>query len=370
MIFAVALAALSAYYVTLLLAFWVGLRLQPHGDNTSPHSLSVIVAARNEEQSLPCLLSALAVQNYHDFEIVVADDRSTDGTAALLQAWSEREPRLKVVRVERENPALVGKKGALAAAIAASRGEWLVFTDADCRPGPDWLRLMNAHMLDSVDFLAGYSPLLDPATGRERGMKNLERASIFAVTAGSFGLGWPLTCTARNMAYRRSVYDAVDGYADIGHIRSGDDDLMLQKLGPRLRRMRFVFAPAAAVPALDSAHMRQQSQAEVRRASKWRHYPIGVKLMSLALLLFFLALAASTLLSIFGSFPWWITAAAWAAKTVTEITLLGGFLLRVKRVRLLLWYVPAALLYIPYFVYFGLRGTLGRYRWRGGVSMV
>jgi len=356
-------AALAAYYCFLLLGFFVGIFLQPRGRYTEPRFLSVIVAARNEEHRLPTLLEALSAQRYSRFEVVVADDRSTDGTAALLNEYAEHEPRLRSVRVDWETPTLVGKKGALAAAIAASKGELLVFTDADCRPGPDWLAEVNAAFTPGVDFVAGYSPLLDPALNTERGLKNLERASIFAVTAGSFGLGWPLTCTARNMAYRRALYDRVDGFAGIGRIRSGDDDLMLQKMSPR--RMRFLFSAAACVPALDTSGLLAQAQVEARRGSKWRYYPPVVKLLTLAVLLFYVALVAAFCMAVVGALPWAWFLLPLLAKTVSELLLLGGFLLKVRRIRLITWYPVAASLYIPYFIYFGLRGTLGRYRWRG-----
>jgi hypothetical protein len=214
-----------------------------------------------------------------------------------------------------------------------------------------------------VDFVAGYSPLLDPALNTERGLKNLERASIFAVTAGSFGLGWPLTCTARNMAYRRALYDRVDGFAGIGRIRSGDDDLMLQKMSPR--RMRFLFSAAACVPALDTSGLLAQAQVEARRGSKWRYYPPVVKLAHSGGAAVLRGAGGGVLHGRGRALPWAWFLLPLLAKTVSELLLLGGFLLKVRRIRLITWYPVAASLYIPYFIYFGLRGTLGRYRWRG-----
>src|SRR3954468_15597565 len=94
--------------------------------------VSVIVPARDAEATLPATLEGLSEQVIdEDFEVVVVDDGSRDGTAEL----AERSPVVdRVVRAGGGAPAEARNLG-----VAAAAGEALAFTDADCRPTPGWL---------------------------------------------------------------------------------------------------------------------------------------------------------------------------------------------------------------------------------------
>lgn len=94
--------------------------------------VSVIVPARNEERRVlrACLDSILA-QDYEDFEVVAVDDRSTDSTLSILRSVAARDSRLRVVEGTETPGGWLGKPHALRQALEASRGEWLLSTDAD-----------------------------------------------------------------------------------------------------------------------------------------------------------------------------------------------------------------------------------------------
>ena len=93
--------------------------------------LSLIVPAYNEERRLPAtldrILSYLAAENLGSHEILVVDDGSTDGTAALVEDYSRTHPGVRLVR----NPGNRGKGYAVRNGMLSGRGEWLLFTDAD-----------------------------------------------------------------------------------------------------------------------------------------------------------------------------------------------------------------------------------------------
>ncbi len=178
------------------------------------------------------------------------------------------------MKITHESSLLVGKKNALNEAIKLAKYDILAFTDADCLPSPFWLQEINSHFTDETEFVAGYAPLLVKPKWLST-LKNLERSSIFALTAGSFGWNWAVTCTARNMAYRKELFKKKNGFQGIGHLRSGDDDLMLQKLAPK--KMRFMFSEKSFVPSDDKKNIKEQVNLETRRASKWNYYPISIK---------------------------------------------------------------------------------------------
>jgi glycosyltransferase involved in cell wall biosynthesis len=102
--------------------------------------ISLLFAARDEEEKLPAALASLAAIDYPNLDIIAVDDRSTDGTARILEDFAAQHPRLRVRHISELPAGWLGKPHALQRAYEAARGEWLVFTDADVRFSADVLR--------------------------------------------------------------------------------------------------------------------------------------------------------------------------------------------------------------------------------------
>ena len=102
--------------------------------------ISLIFAARDEEEKLPAALVTLAALDYPNLEIIAVDDRSQDSTGAILEEFARRYPRLRALHVTELPNGWLGKPHALQRAYEQSTGEWLLFTDADVRFAPDVLR--------------------------------------------------------------------------------------------------------------------------------------------------------------------------------------------------------------------------------------
>ena len=189
--------------------------------------LSVIVCARNEAQNLELNLPAILEQEYPDFEVVVVDDRSWDGTSDLLKEFARQYPHLKIVTVTEGEKFIAGKKFAVTMGIKAAANEWLVFTDADCLPASQgWLLGMQQPEDESIDFVLGYSPYI-----RNKGLLNALicfETFFTAVNYLSFALRKrPYMGVGRNMAYKKSLFFKNRGFAAHMHIPSGDDDLFV-----------------------------------------------------------------------------------------------------------------------------------------------
>jgi glycosyltransferase involved in cell wall biosynthesis len=103
-------------------------------------SVSLVFAARDEEEKLPAALATLAAIDYPRLEIVAVDDRSRDSTGRILDEFAGRHRRLHVVHVNGLPPGWLGKPHALQKAYENATGDWLLFTDADVRFAPDVLR--------------------------------------------------------------------------------------------------------------------------------------------------------------------------------------------------------------------------------------
>lgn len=111
----------------------------PAADAECPR-VSLLFAARDEEEKLAAALATMVTMDYPKLEIVAADDRSTDATGDILDEFSAKHPQLKVVPVKELPAGWLGKPHALQKAYEAAGGEWLLFTDADVRFRPDALR--------------------------------------------------------------------------------------------------------------------------------------------------------------------------------------------------------------------------------------
>lgn len=141
------------FFFSFIFLFWImqGLRISrgalrlPHLKDQAPcetscPSITLIFAARDEEEKLPRALATLAKIEYPSLEIVAVNDRSSDATSLILSEAAQRDSRLKIVTVESLPEGWLGKPHALQKGYEVSTGEWLLFTDADVCFRPDSLR--------------------------------------------------------------------------------------------------------------------------------------------------------------------------------------------------------------------------------------
>ncbi len=155
-----------------LACFWVvhGLRVafgaarlpwlrdfSPAEDADCP-ALSIIFAARDEEEKLRAALETLVALDYPRLEIVAVNDRSSDSTGRIVDEFAARDTRVKAVHVKELPEGWLGKPHALQRGYETATGEWLLFTDADVRFRPDALRrsvtLARERKLDHLTLLA------------------------------------------------------------------------------------------------------------------------------------------------------------------------------------------------------------------------
>ena len=107
---------------------------------TAVPRISLLFAARDEEEKLPGALATLAEIDYPELEIIGVDDRSEDATGDILDQFAASHPRFRAIHVKELPTGWLGKPHALQQAYEASNGEWLLFTDADVRFKVDALR--------------------------------------------------------------------------------------------------------------------------------------------------------------------------------------------------------------------------------------
>lgn len=193
----------------------------------SAPSVSVIICAKNESENLREFLPAVLNQKYHDFEVIVVNDGSTDETEQLLVDLKRQYSNLYSTYVPEDVKVMSSKKLALTIGIKAAHNEIILLTDADCKPvSENWISLMVRNFTDKKDFVLGYG-----AYEKKKGiLGHLISYDTFFIALQYMGFairGVPYMGVGRNMAYRNKIFFDNRGFASILHLQSGDDDLFV-----------------------------------------------------------------------------------------------------------------------------------------------
>lgn len=211
------LLAVLAVYIIEMVFFKMGFdRSQTHSRTSSfEPKVSVIVAARNEEESIGSTLTSLTHIEYpqHKLEIVVVDDNSVDRTSEVVRRFTSRYPNLKLVNAQPGAGHLRGKANALAQGIEQSSGEILFFTDADCIVSPLWVRETVSYYTERVGIVAGLTSI--PSRKVFEGMQALDWIYLLGVASAAAAWNLPLSAAGNNLSIRRSAYESVGGYQSL-----------------------------------------------------------------------------------------------------------------------------------------------------------
>ena len=223
-----------ALYILFTFYFIVGIfRLKKYPQVQGPLPfVSVIVAARNEENSLPALLDDLGLQDYPNdkIEFIIADDRSEDDTWIIIQKKQNQDSRFTGVQIAELNPEMTPKKYALSKAIQESRGEIILTTDADCRIHNGWARSMVDALSSGAGIVVGLSTVDFTNEGFFDRYQFVDFLGIMSANAGVLGWGMGWSGSGQNLGYKRVLFENIDGFKPVAHLVSGDDMYLVQAI--------------------------------------------------------------------------------------------------------------------------------------------
>lgn len=214
------LAAAVLYGLLLLLVVLANLAATPRLSRTALSGgpfpkVSIVVPARNEERAVAAGVGSQLAQDYPEFEVIAVNDRSTDGTGAILETLARGNPRLRIVAGSEPPPGWLGKPHALWLGARAASGEILLFADADVRYDPRCLREAVSLLLErEADFL-GLLPRLEA----EGFWENVLLPFVIGAYYGGPGLfanrrrpRWIALGGGAGNMIRRSAYEAIGGH--------------------------------------------------------------------------------------------------------------------------------------------------------------
>ncbi len=194
-------------------------------------AVSIIVCARNELDNLRELIPLLANQHYPAFEVLVMDDRSTDGSNHFLEALAGQFPCVRTIRVDKEYQHVTSKKYALTIALKKAQYPIVLLTDADCRPSSEkWLlEMVTEGQRNQKAIVLGFSPYT-----RHPGLLNfLIRSETLSTAVYYFSLalaGRPYMGVGRNLLYARQLFFDNRGFYTHMNVLGGDDDLFVNEV--------------------------------------------------------------------------------------------------------------------------------------------
>jgi cellulose synthase/poly-beta-1,6-N-acetylglucosamine synthase-like glycosyltransferase len=362
----------SIAYSSLITLFTIGwFRKRNYNSDTSQDitSISVIIAARNEETNIANCLYAIIAQDYPSerYEVIIVDDHSTDNTVLEINRVIVVNPeiQIKLLQLAGEEQ---GKKAAIAKAVSIAENEWIATTDADCMMGKNWLyELISSSSDPKVKMIL--APVIFKKTKTLFGnLQELEFLSLIATSAGAALLGFPIMCNGANLAYRKSAYENVGGFNSDKIFVSGDDMFLMMKIrkmfGPGA--IRFIKTISAGVTTNSLATLSEFVNQRLRWVSKSRGYKdpwvIATSANVFAQSFFLLIALFGWLIGVIGPT---LLIILFATKIIIDLPLITAICHFANRSRLMFWYLPLQLIYPLYIIGIGLLGNILSFTWKG-----
>jgi poly-beta-1,6-N-acetyl-D-glucosamine synthase len=369
MILLIITIALFILYSILLIYYWQSWKAAPEFvlRNPSPQTrISVIIPARNEEENIGLLLQALQQQTYPKelFEIIVVDDHSADKTAAIVQQF----PSIQLLQLK-EDGINSYKKKAIETGIAIATGDLIVTTDADCVPPKEWLRVIAGfkETTHAVFIVAPVMlrPISHSPAGERRSIlsvfQQLDFMVLQGITAASVYKKIHSMCNGANLA------NDVHGFRGIDHIASGDDMLLMHKIGKQYPgRIHYLKSKEVIVATQPMKTWKEFFNQRIRWASKASQYDDKRIVVLLWLVYLFNLSFLALLVAGFWNYPYWVYAMIyWVLKTFVELPFCNSIAEFFHQQRVIGYFFFLQPLHIFYTIISGLLGQFGKYEWKG-----
>ena len=235
----------------------------------SEQPVSIIICAHNEEHNLKNLLPKLLEQSYWEYEVIIGLDRCTDGSKKYLTSLNG--PKVKFVEVTRTPTGWDHKKHILTQCVNQAKHEWLLLTDADCKPvSHNWISTFTPYMKEQQNLILGVSPY-KPANNLVSLMTEYETFMTASNYLSEAANNRPYMGVGRNLMYRKSLFQQIDGFDEIQSITGGDDDLLIQKIGLQIRAGINIHQESLTYSAPERTWNKYLTQ-KIRHLSVGKHY--------------------------------------------------------------------------------------------------
>jgi cellulose synthase/poly-beta-1,6-N-acetylglucosamine synthase-like glycosyltransferase len=345
-------------YILITMAIHFGLG-QKISKRIRPVSVSIIIAARNEEENLEeCLHAIENLKNTQDeIDILIVNDRSEDRTLEIAENFCTRHSNFNLLNITTEKYCLSGKMNALAQGIEKTSGEIIFITDADCQVPPHWVNEMLKYFDSEVGMCGGLTLLSkkDRTEGFFTNLQTLDWIFLQAAASGSCHLGMPVSILGNNFAFRRKAYEEIGGFIQSGF--SVTEDMLLLQAIYRTANWKIVyplnkFTTIYSKPVKTVREFYRQRKRWVLGGKNTHWWAYLISLVSLITHLLILALILSS--------SWYFALISFILTMIADVSLYGRILKRINRSDLYKVSLPFKLYYIFYTIIFSFILLIGR----------
>jgi cellulose synthase/poly-beta-1,6-N-acetylglucosamine synthase-like glycosyltransferase len=350
---------------------WISIpTFTPKENNIPATKISIIIAARNEEQNIADCLDSIKNQSYpaHLFEVLVVDDHSTDNTPKIISGYHAQNVHLvslkDFVTASKIN---AYKKKAIEIAIQQSTGELIVTTDADCIVPPNWLQTIASFYEEKKPAFIVMPVSINCTNKFIEIFQALDFMTLQGITGASVHKKFHSMCNGANLAYTKKVFNEVDGFKGIDSIASGDDMLLLHKIFERYPNDIAYLKTAAVIvqtqPVQTIAQFFNQRIRWASKADKYddkRIFTVLLLVYFFNVLIFLLAMGAAFFTFTFAYYLLGIL----VGKILFELYFLYPVAQFFNKQIILWWFPVAQPFHILYTIIAGWLGKFGSYHWK------
>lgn len=189
---------------------------------------TIVITAHNQISGLEENLLLYLGQDYPNFEVLVVNDNSDDGSSDLLKEYMQIYPRLHVVELTQSLNWFKGKKFPLSLGIKSAKNDLVVITDAYCKPASHlWLKEMVSAYKPDTEVVIAYSTYDTPAKFNIwlRFWSFFDAVFYFSMAM----MGMPFKGVGKNLSYKRKLFYRQKGFISHYTISVGDDELFINK---------------------------------------------------------------------------------------------------------------------------------------------
>jgi len=360
----IGLLALYSILILYYKASWHELKPFSPGTAEPGTKISIVIAARNEEENIGKLLSSIESQTYPKqfFEVIVVDDHSSDNTISIVKNFQF----VKLIRLQFDNINSYKKK-AIETGIATASGDLIVTTDADCVVRENWLKTIASFKEQTNAVFIAAPVVMENKLTLLQIFQSLDFLVLQGITAASVRKKIHNMCNGANLAYEKKVFFEVNGFTDIDHIASGDDMLLMQKVAQSFPgRISYLLSKEAIVSTQAAKTWKEFFSQRIRWASKATNYN-DIKIFSALFLVYFFncSFLALFIAGFWNHNLWWGFAGALIIKTFVELLFLYPVARFYNKHDLLKLFPLFQPLHIVYTIIAGWLGIFGSFEWKG-----
>lgn len=355
------------FLVLYLLKGWLSIEVFSPKRKVFKTKVSVLIAARNEERNIKGTIEALLAQNYPKkmMEIIIVDDNSTDNTTDIIRSYANQGVRL--LRLNESEVLNSYKKKAITEAIAISKGELMVATDADCQMKSNWLSTIVSLYEEKKCYLISGPVLYYKEKSIFETLQTLEFLYLIGLGAASIGNNQASTCNGANLAYRKDIFKELKGFQGIDDLASGDDELFLHKVAAKYPdKIEFCKSFDAAVYTEAKDSLGSFIAQRKRWASKSTLYKRkSIVFLGVGVWVFNVLLLLSIVNALVYPEYWIAVTFCFTAKVLVELLFMIPMCSFSKRMELLIYLPILSFMHVFYLIYIGIAGNSGKYYWKG-----